>query len=94
MDAHPRIEQTPISAPPIRVALDRYEWVALFPDRTDRGDQRREVMLAGEFEHPLDGHATEAVALGIIRNLDQQRTEHVRAALVEAARDGAVDARW
>jgi hypothetical protein len=47
----------------------------------------------GELEHSLDGDATEAPALEVTADLDQERAEHVRAALVEAPRDRAVDSR-
>jgi hypothetical protein len=92
VDAHPRVEEEAVRAPPLRVALDRDERVALLPARAHRRDQRAETVAARDPEHRLERGRAEPTPLEAARDHDHERAEDVRAALVEAAGDGAVDA--
>src|SRR6185503_14723983 len=91
--AHPRIEEQAVGPPPLGVPLDLDERVALLPARANGRDERLEPVVTRDRGHPFDRRPAQTAALEIARDHDHERAEDIRTALVEAARDGPVDAR-
>jgi hypothetical protein len=91
--AYPRIERQTVLAAPSGVPLDRHEGIALLQARPHRRDQCFETVPARDRDHGAKRLRAPPFPAPRPRNRDQHRAQDVRALLLEAALDGAVDSR-